>query len=75
MKNTNLIGFPCDQVKDWALATRSGGEEDRKREEKERGSRTGEKEKGNLLPISGKNIYISRVILMFLCGPFDSAAF
>lgn len=34
-KNTNLIGCPSDQVKDWALATRSGREgekQERKRE-------------------------------------------
>lgn len=31
-KNTNLIGCPSDQVKDWALATRSGREGEKKEE-------------------------------------------
>lgn len=31
IKNTNLIGCPSDQVKDWALATRSGREGERRR--------------------------------------------
>lgn len=35
-KNTNLIGCPSDQVKDWALATRSGREGERRKEKGKR---------------------------------------
>lgn len=58
-KNTNLIGCPSDQVKDWALATRSGREGERrggKMKGKERYSRKKEKERGGKekLPLSVK---------------------
>lgn len=48
-KNTNLIGCPSDQVKDWALATRSG-RRGKRREGEKQGEREIKKEKEKLPP-------------------------
>lgn len=51
-KNTNLIGCPSDQVKDWALATRSGREGERRegkgREKRDKVGKRRKKEGENL---------------------------